>query len=124
MVADHKVEQVTLSSIAGGAAEELFHAALQAVKANIEDPNTSHKDKRQIALVFNITVDEDRRVGNVEILCQTKVAGVKGVNVGVYFGRHHGELVAVEAPRQVCMFPTPESRPRPVPAMTADGGTD
>ena len=61
------------------------------------------------ALDFIVTSDEERRVGNIEVVCSNKLAGVKGVNVGVYLGMQDGLRVAVEAPRQTDLFPTPKS---------------
>lgn len=101
---------ITLESLADGAASELWFAALTRVLENIQDPNTDHKAKRAITLTFDFTADEDRNVGNVGIQCSTKLAGVKGVNATVFFGRVEGELVAVEQPRQQDLFPNPNRR--------------
>ena len=99
---------ITLSGLADGAALELWQNALERVLQNIEDPNTDTKSKRHIRLecVFSVA-DEERRVGDVEVRCSTKLAGVKGVKTLVYIGRHQGELVAVEQPRQQDLFPAP-----------------
>lgn len=99
---------ITLAGLADGAALELWQAALERVLQNIEDPNTDTKPKRAIRLEFLFsTMDEDRAVGDVEVRCSTKLAGVKGVKTLVYIGRHQGELVAVEQPRQQDLFPAP-----------------
>jgi hypothetical protein len=99
---------ITLAGIADGAALELWQNALADVLRNIEDPNTDVKHKRAIRLDFIFTcADEERRVGDVEVRCSTKLAGVKGVKTLVYIGRHQGQLVAVEQPRQQDLFPAP-----------------
>jgi len=106
---DKMKQQVTLSTLADGAADELFIDALSKVLDNIADPNTDHRIKREILLRFSITADEDRRVGNISVACATKLAGVKGLAVTVYFGQQDGVQVAVEAPRQTDLFPTAAS---------------
>lgn len=112
-------QQVTLSTLANGAADELFIDALGQVLKNIEDQNTDFKAERQIILKFSIRCDEERRVGNIAVQCSTKLAGVKGLSVGVYFGHQDGLPVAVEAPRQEDLFPNPKNRPYPVAAQGA-----
>jgi hypothetical protein len=99
---------ITLAGLADGAALELWQSALARVLENIEDPNTDAKPKRTISLDFVFSVaDEERRVGDVEVRCATKLAGVRGVKTLVYIGRHQGQLVAVEQPRQQDLFPAP-----------------
>lgn len=101
-------EVLTLASIAEGAALELWQSALDAILRNMQDPNTDMKPKRSIRLEFVFSMlDEDRGVGDVEVKCSTKLAGVKGAKTLVYIGRHQGSLVAVEQPRQTQLFPSP-----------------
>ena len=115
---------MSLSQMSNGAVEELYQEALDKVLQNIEDPNTDHKAKRVISLQMIITADEERKVGNVTINCSTKLAGVKGVRMGVYFGRHQGRLAIVEAPKQEDLFTQPKGGPRPVEAVGAGAGGD
>ena len=110
------VKEITLTGLASGAAEELWMQALTQVLDNLADPNTDHAPKREILLKFMFKQDDERRVGAVQIACTTKLAGVKGVRVLLYYGRHEGIRTAVEAERQEEMFPTPSGKPRPVPA--------
>ena len=102
-------KQVTLASIGGGAADELFINALSKVLDNIQDPNTKATDTREIALKFKVTTDEERKVGKIEVSCATKLAGVRGMAVAVYLGQQDGVNVAVESPRQEELFPTAKS---------------
>ena len=113
----------TLGTLAGGAAEELFDAALRAVLDNISDVNTDPKAARKIVIEIAFLPDEERRMGVAAIKCSTKLAGMRPVTAGVYFGRHQGRFMLVEAPRQDDMFPHPESRPRPVETTAPAGGT-
>jgi len=107
---------LSLATLADGAAEELFREALGRVLVNIRDPNTDHRVKRGITLTFVVSVEEDRKLGKIEVRVATKLAGVRGVMVPIYVGLNEGELTAVEAPRQEEMFTTPHGRPRPVAA--------
>jgi len=115
------VQEITLGTLAHGAADELFRAALEKVLENIEDPNTDHKKARLISLKFALSSDEERRIGDVEITCEVKLAGVRGVRTLVFFGRRDGTRIVVEQPRQEDLFPKPEARPRPVPAAKETG---
>ncbi len=109
---ERDIKHITVSNLADGAVDELFQDALGKVLTNIKDLNTDHKGKREILMKFTVTTDEERNVGKITVSCDCKLAGVKGVAVGVYIGQHEGLLVAVEAPRQPDMFPNPRSAPR------------
>lgn len=113
---------ITLESLADGAAEELFADALRRVLENIADPNTDWKKERKIVLTIGLNAnDDDRRNGNVSVSCKTTLVGVKDVSTQVYYGKHEGILGAVEAPRQIDMFPNPVGRPK---AVEAAGGEE
>lgn len=90
-------EIVTLASIANGAALELFGKELTSVIANIADPNTSAKAKRQISITVTIQPDEVRGIGFATLEVKSKLAGVKPVSSTMYFGKKDGELVAVQS---------------------------
>jgi len=108
------LREFTLSTLAQGAAEELFASALDDVLRNVEDVNTDHKSKRTILLKIEFVPDQERRMCDVMVTATTKLAGVRGVHTIAYVGRHQGRLVAVEQPSQKEMFPVPDGRLRPV----------
>jgi hypothetical protein len=110
------IREITLGTLAHGAADELFRAALTQVLENIENPNTDHKGKRVIGLTFSFVSDEERRIGDVEIKASVKLVGVRGVRTLVFFGKRDGARIVVEQPSQNEMFPHPQGGPRPVPA--------
>jgi len=92
---------VTLTNLADGAAVELFQEALSSVLRNISDPNTDAEAVREITLKVKIKANEERQVGAVSVSAAAKLASLKGVNTLVYIGKHAGEYVAVEQPRQM-----------------------
>lgn len=96
---------VTLTSLKGGAAVEMFEFELARVLENIDDPNYRAKGKRRITLTFDIDVDDNREIRDVEIGSSAKLAGKKPVTTKVNMGRRQGALILVEFdPRQTDMF--------------------
>jgi hypothetical protein len=96
---------VTLATIGDGAAGELFQAELDRILKNIADPNTDPKAKREITLKVTVAPDESREMAAVLIKCTSKLAGLKGHQTAVFFGRSAGQLVAVESnPKQKGLF--------------------
>lgn len=116
------VNEVTLAGIAHGAAAELFEAAQAEVLRNLTDPNTDWKARRRVTLTFDYAIDEARRSGDVEVKCQTKLAGIKGVTTQIVVGRHLGVLKAVEQPGQEELFTQPQGGPRPIETVGGAGG--
>lgn len=116
------VKTITLTTVADGAALELWNRALDDVVQNIHDPNTEPKFTRRITLDFLFSADEERRTGDVQIKVSTKLAGVRGTRTQVFYGRRHGVPTVVEGPKQEKLFPNPEAKPRLVEAPAAAGG--
>lgn len=104
---------ITLSSLAGGACEELFQAGMKEVLSNIRDPNTDAEAKRRVVVAITFSPDKDREVGQVEITCSTKMAGRNSATTRVFVGHRPGQgLVAVEYnPTQRDLFPD-EGKPK------------
>jgi hypothetical protein len=100
-----EVPVLTLSTLADGAALELFQAELDRVLRNIQDPNTDAKPTRKITLEVSFHPDEAREVGEVKVKVSARLAGSKGAKTRVFFGRHKGQLVATEYnPTQAGLF--------------------
>ena len=110
---------VTLDELHEGAALEMWQDALDQVLANAVDPNTAHRDVRRIRLDVDFRVNEERNVADVELTCSTKLAGRRGVASLVYLGKHEGQTIAVEQPRQDELFPAPGGE-----LVTIPGGKD
>jgi hypothetical protein len=112
------IKVLTLAGLADGAADELFTAALVRVLENIQDPNTDWKPRRHITLDVIFGVDEQRQLGEVELRCTTKLAGIRGVKTLVSYGRSGGRDCAVEHPRTMDMFDA-QGRPALVKGASA-----
>ena len=109
-------ESVRLSDLANGAACELFDAELARVAYNIIDPNTDAKAVREITLKVRIKPTEDREMGDVTVICQAKLAGLRPAASRMFFGRVEGKLVAIESedPRQAGLFDGPKAKVTPL----------
>lgn len=102
---------ITLASIGGGAALELFEHEFKRVLTNIADVNTNAKKPREINIKIVIKPDDDRDVGEAQVFVSSKLAATKPVKSTVYFGKKDGKLVAVENnPIQPNMFDSPEKK--------------
>lgn len=99
------MEGVTLSTIGGGALNELFDAELARILSNITDPNTDTSTKRVMTLTVKFKPNRDRDVADVELTCGSKLAGIMTVSTQLFMGKHKGRLIAVESdPRQTSLF--------------------
>lgn len=98
--------KVTLETIGGKAAGELFDAELSRVLQNIADPNTDAKAKRVITLTFTFKPGKERTAAKVETKCKATLAGINTVESDVFIGMSKGQLIAVEGtdPRQGKLF--------------------
>lgn len=99
------MQGVTLETIGGGALTELFAAELARVLANIADPNTDVETKRAITITVAFKPKADREAVDVELKCNSKLAGIVTVSTRVFVGKSQGKLIAVENdPRQSKLF--------------------
>lgn len=112
---------ITLSTIANGAAEELFATEVLRVLDNVVDLNTDHKQARTITLTVTIVPNELRDEADIAVKCVSKLAGLKKLSSHVYVARHRGQLVAVEHnPKQAGLF---EDNPKPTLVAAGPGAT-
>lgn len=88
-------EQVTLATLRGGAAVEMFDAELQRVLVNILDPNTTLA-ARAVTLKVTIKPDNKRGIGAVAIEVGAKLAAPMPVVSQFYLGMDRGKAVAFE----------------------------
>lgn len=105
-------QNLTLASLGGGAAEEMFGDALQKVLASIDDPNHPSKKPRVLTLTVTMTpMTDDRTVAETKIQVDVKVPKRHGHKATMYlaFDSKTGRYIAQEHdPRQKAMFPAPE----------------
>lgn len=85
---------VSLTTICGGAAEEVFQREMAELLKNITDPSTDPDRKRRITLVFDFKPMADRASVEVEFACLTKLAPVTILKASMYVGRKGGALHA------------------------------
>lgn len=90
-----EAEQVTLATLRGGAAVEMFNFELQRVFDNILDPNTTLMT-REITLKVKIKPHDSRETTTVEISCGSKLASSVPAKSQFYLGKDRGKAVAYE----------------------------
>lgn len=99
-------EVVPLQELGGGAASELFEAALAQVVENIEDPNTERGVLRKVTLELKIKPGKDPgSLCTTEISCIPKLAPVKPFESHMFVGVDRGKARATEYnPNQGMLF--------------------
>lgn len=90
------LKEVTLATLGGGAAAELFEHELQKVLADCLDPNTDPEAKRAITMRLTIAPSEDRESAAVSFKVESKLAGPKPVGRMVFIGKEMGRAVAYD----------------------------
>lgn len=80
-------EKASLVNLGGGAAVEIFDAALEVVLNDIQDPNSAESDKRKV--VLTVTLDpKDRDYSKIAIQCQAVTAKSKPYATNLFIGKH------------------------------------
>jgi hypothetical protein len=99
---------MSLASLGGGAAEEMFGEALQKVLTSIDDPNHPAKKARVLTLTVTMTpLTEDRTVASTQIQVDVKVPKRHGHKTTMYlaYDSKAKRYVAQEHdPKQAQMF--------------------
>lgn len=83
-------KEISLGSIANGAAEQLFKRELNQVFKNIDDMNTLVTTPREINLKFKFKPNADRDSAEVELHVSSKLAPVKAVDTSVHIVEEKG----------------------------------
>lgn len=98
-------KKVTLTTIAGGAIDELFKKEFETVVNNIADINAPAKATRKITIEVVIKPTDDRDMGSVEVRCHSKIASTKPVAASMFFAKEGGKPVAYQNdPKQPDLF--------------------
>lgn len=97
------MSKVNLETFAGGALQEKFDAAMKQVVANMLDPNTPWKNKREITVKVTFEQNEDRDDTHVDVSVVPKLAAVKSISTRMTIGKNikTGEIYAEEYGNQV-----------------------
>lgn len=101
-----EVTELSLESLAGGGALELFDRELRRVIENIRDPNTPWKGARTVRLELKVAaIDDQREQIGVSTNVTSKLAGPRPLTQAAYLGEKDGRPVAVTYdPRQGDIF--------------------
>lgn len=81
------MEAVELKNIAGGALQAKFNKAMEAVVANLLDPNTPSKDKRKITIEMTFVTDEERTQVASTVSVKQKLAPLHAINTQFGIGK-------------------------------------
>lgn len=81
------LEIINLVELAGGALQEKAQQAIAEVVANMQDPNTPWKNKREVNIKLAFTQNEDRDNATCEISVTKKEAPVKPVQTQFSIGK-------------------------------------
>lgn len=81
------MEAIELENIAGGALQAKFNKAMEAVVANLLDPNTPSKDKRKITIEMTFTTDEERTQVASTVSVKQKLAPLHPINTQFGIGK-------------------------------------
>jgi hypothetical protein len=106
---------VTLETVGGGAAGELFAREFEKVLANIQDPNTDAQAVREVNVKVRIKPGADRESSDTYVIVTSKLAGIKPVKRTMYLATRNGKLVATEFdPKQPGLFDAGGSEVLPI----------
>lgn len=104
-----KLQKVSLETLGGGAAKEMFEHELREVLKNIADPGAAAEDARTVRLEVKITPNEERVAGEMEILVSSKLAKIKTSTI-IHIGMENGQLVAYEPNYQQLNLDLPKDK--------------
>lgn len=94
---------IDLNRFAGGTLQEKFNTALHEVLQNMQDPNTSFKNKRGITISIGFAQNEQRDDAKVTVNVTTKTSPVLPIETALSMGRDldTGNIEIREYGRQV-----------------------
>ena len=104
-----ELKHVSLATLAGGAAIEMFDAAWAKVLENIMDVNTDSKKQRSISLKVILLPNDDRNMAKVVIeVPPPKLVSDNQVATQIFIGVDQGEIASVEHnAKQMLLFDPP-----------------
>jgi len=115
---------VTLDTICGGAAHQMFQREMEKVIENILDPNADESKARKITL--EVVIRPDRKTAgkcNYILQATSKLAPISPQGSELFVGKKEGKFIAMEHDlRQQALFPQTDTVPFPQPVAAADQG--
>ena len=91
-----------LDELMDGALTERFNLEMERVLANVFDPNTDAKAKRQIQIVIDIKPNERRDAAEFKVDVKSKIAAPVAMAQTVFLHMDdHGNVTATEITREV-----------------------
>lgn len=95
--------QINLTEIANGALQENVQTAIEKVVANMLDPNTPYKNKRQVTVKLSFLQNEARDDVTCDVSVETKLAPVKPLRTSFAIGSDlaTGEIYVEEYGKQI-----------------------
>ncbi len=88
--------EVSIETLASGAAIEMVNHALQMAYGNIQDPNTLAEQKREVVLRIGLIPNEDRDVIKTEIKVENKNAANRPATTKLLMSRGRDGVFNVE----------------------------
>lgn len=97
------MNKVELKDLVGGALQEKFNKAFEKVIDNLQDVNTSYKNKRKITIQLDFTQNEARDDVHVEVAVVEKLAPQTPMSTSFAIGKDlkTGETYAEEYGKQI-----------------------
>ena len=97
------MNKVQLKDLVGGALEEKFNKAFEKVIDNLQDVNTSFKNKRKITITLDFTQNEARDDVHVDVAVVEKLAPQAPMTTSFAIGKDlkTGEMFAEEYGKQI-----------------------
>ena len=97
------MNKVELQELVGGALQEKFNKSFERVIENLQDVNTSFKNKRRITITLDFVQNEARDDVSVTVDVVEKLAPQAGMKTSFYVGKdlQTGELYAEEYGKQI-----------------------
>jgi len=86
-----ELTKMDITTVAHGAAVELFDHAMQEVLSNILDENRSPTETRKITLTFEIKPSKERNTANVSIQAKTSLSAVIKADSLMFFRKERGK---------------------------------
>lgn len=97
------MKNVELQDLVGGALQEKFARSFEKVIANLQDPNTPYKNKRQIQITLKFQQNENRDDVQVDIEATEKLSPQAPMKTAFSVGKdlRTGDIYAEEYGKQI-----------------------